>query len=167
MENASIKKQRSNIRKSPNHQSDKPSSWQPIRKCALHSRQITGRISENLVVWYLRNRGWIIRARNYTSKHGEIDIIASRYHADLTGYPTVAFIEVKSSTHANGLAPELSVSRTKRKRLNATIRDWIGEHPREKAIYRRDIASIRLVRRQLPSIHYIPSAFTNDDPYGW
>ena len=167
MKNAPIKKQRSNVRKTANHQSSKPKSWHPIHKNALHSRQITGRISENLVIWYLKMRGWTIRTRNYTSKHGEIDIIASRYHADLHGCPTVAFIEVKSSTHANGLAPELSVSRTKRKRINATIRDWIGEHPREKAVYRRDIASIRIVRRKLPSIHYIPSAFTNDDPFGW
>ena len=160
-------KTRSRLRKTPNRQSDRSNTWKLVNCRALGGPQITGRIAENLVIWYLKCRGWTIRARNYATRYGEIDIIAMRWDADLKGYPTVAFVEVKARTNLQGLLPEQSVSRAKRRRINQTIKKWIGDHPREKAVYRRDIASVWLVPHQLPSIHYIPSAFTNDDVYGW
>ena len=167
MASKTFQKERHQKRISPNHRRESGHFWKLVNKSPLSHERIIGRAAENLTIWYLKSRGWVIRGRNFATKHGEIDIIAMRQNADMKGMLTIAFIEVKSSSRMHGLSPLLSVSREKRRRMNNTIRDWIGAHPREKAIYRRDIASVCIVRHRLPSIRYIPGAFTNDDPYGW
>ena len=158
---------RSACRKTPNQPGCTPKFWNVVNKSPLTRVRIIGRAAENLTIWYLRQRGWRILSHNYASRHGEIDIIAYRHGADLPDYPTIAFVEVKCRTRSDVLAPALSVSSAKRRKINATIRDWIGLHPRLKAVYRRDIASVWIERRRLPSIRYFPAAFTDGDPYGW
>ena len=160
-------RRRSACRKTPNQPGCAPKSWKLVNKSPLTRIRMIGRAAENLTIWYLRLRGWRILSHNYASRHGEIDIIAQKQGADLPGYPTVAFVEVKCRTRSDALSPALSVSSGKRRRINATIRDWIGQHPRLRAVYRRDIASVWIERHRLPSIRYFQAAFTDGDPYGW
>ena len=142
-------------------------TWQfkPVER--LTSRMITGRSAENLVCFYLKRRGWRIRERNYASSKGEIDIIAEKWDEDLKGYPTVAFVEVKARTNGKGLAPALSVSKVKQKRMTAMQKLWIGRHAHEKAVYRFDIASLIMERRRLPKIEYYRNAFVGREEFGW
>ena len=156
---------RSTFRKSPSRASQ-DATWKPHFTHLTAAAKI-GRCAENLVCYYLRMRGWSIRMRNFETHHGEIDIIAERMGADLKGYPTIAFIEVKSRTSRRGLPPEYSVTPSKRKKFTATMKYWIGTHPREKAVYRCDIASVILEKPNPPRIQYYPSAFSPREQFGW
>ncbi len=156
---------RSAYRKTPS----KPTntySWTPSHTCLSRSGK-TGRCAENLVIFYIKKRGWKVLARNYETHRGEIDIIASRMHEDLHGYPTIAFIEVKSKTNSRGLSPAMNVTQSKQRKVTATMRQWIGTHPFEKAVYRCDIASVILERGRAPRITYYPSAFYSHEQFGW
>ena len=134
--------------------------------CLTQSARV-GRISENLTIWYLINRGWQIWGRNYQTHKGEVDIIAVKENADLKGYPTVAFIEVKSRSSRAALPPELNVTSAKRKKIVAVMHQWIGEHARLKAVYRCDIASVIVEPRRSPEISYFPNAFCGHEMFGW
>ena len=126
-----------------------------------------GRIAENLVIWYLRNAGWTIVARNYATRRGEIDIIASRMGEDICGIRTVAFIEVKARHTSDGLPPEASVTMSKRKKMVSTMRQYIGEHALDKAVYRCDVASLILEHGRAPRIRYYVNAFCGHEEFGW
>ena len=140
--------------------------WTSRRMCLTQSARV-GRISENLTIWYLINRGWRIWGRNYQTHKGEVDIIAVKENADLKGYPTVAFIEVKSRSSRAALPPELNVTSAKRKKIVAVMHQWIGEHARLKAVYRCDIASVIVEPRRSPEISYFPNAFCGHEMFGW
>ena len=140
--------------------------WTPHYQIITASRRV-GRSAENLVIFYLKNRGWRILARNYETSRGEVDIIAYKMHADLKGYPTVVFVEVKSRSNAQGLSPELNVTAAKQRKLSATIRQWIGAHARLRAVYRCDIAALIVPRKKIPRIRYFPNAYCMREPVGW
>ncbi len=150
----------------PSFHPKKTTSWSPKHTSFTQSAKI-GRSAENLVIWYLKSHGWTLRERNYETHKGEIDIIAQKMNADLSGFPTVAFIEVKARSNAHGLPPQLNVTIAKQKKITATIRQWIGAHPREKNVYRCDIAALVLQRGKSPKIQYFPSAFCAHEPFGW
>ena len=156
---------RSTFRKSPNRPSGS-GVWTPANNLLTPAKR-TGRIAENLAVYYLRARGWVILARNYKTHAGEIDIIASRMNEDLRGYPTVAFVEVKSRTTSKGLPPVMSVTRAKRHKITAAMHKWIGSHARVKAVYRCDIASIVVEKGRAPRITYYPAAFCAREEFVW
>jgi putative endonuclease len=88
-----------------------------------------GRAGEDLATAFLEDRGWSILERNFRSRWGEIDIVASREGE-------VAFIEVKSwRTMAQGEL-EHSVTRAKRSRIIRTARAFLQG--------RRDLCEQRL-----------------------
>ena len=142
------------------------SAW-ILNKRKFDRHEQTGKCAENLVIWHLRATGWTILARNFQTHKGEIDVIASRQSEDLRGYPTVAFIEVKSRASAIGLGPEDNVTPAKRAKITATMKQWIGAHPRLQAVYRCDIASVLLVPHRAPRLRYFKNAFYPREQFGW
>lgn len=161
------KTHKSYIRKTPSKPSLRPKQWIPQYRVPLSPSRQTGIIAENLVKSFLKYRGWQILTKNYGTKQGEIDIIASKMHADLKGYPTVIFIEVKSRRINHGLPPEQNVTLSKQKKISQTIKHWIAQHPKLRAVYRCDVASVWLEKNKLPRIKYIPSAFCVRQDFGW
>ncbi len=137
------------------------------QKRVLTSKMRTGCSAENLVIWYLKQHNWTICAKNYQTRRGEADIIASKMNEDLKGYPTVTFVEVKSRTTTHGLAPEINVTQTKRKKIISTMRHWIGTHEYDKAVYRCDIAAVIIARHKAPRIQYFKHAFYIREAFGW
>lgn len=128
---------------------------------------ITGRAAENLVIWYLKQRGWTCLHRNYAAKSGEVDIIAERMDDDIKGVSTVAFIEVKATKQRHGLPPEINVTRAKQKKILSIVKLYIGRHAREAHVYRCDIAAVTFHDGHPPSIRYIPNAFCAKEEFGW
>ncbi len=126
-----------------------------------------GRLAENLVIWHLRQKHWQIWARNYQTRNGEVDIIAVKRNADLPGYPTVAFVEVKSRSSRSALPPELNVTSAKRAKIVKVMKQWIGEHARFQAVYRCDIASVIVEPHRSPRLKYFPNAFCAREQFGW
>lgn len=84
-----------------------------------------GRRGEEDAYFYLRNKGYVIIARNYrTARHrGEIDLIG--WDKDV-----LCFIEVKTRTTHDVKPAEAAVDRKKRHDLRTVIRDYIRTLPR-------------------------------------
>lgn len=90
-------------------------------------KQRIGQIGEDLAVRFLVKRGFIVVARNYRKKFGEIDIICrknTRFH----------FVEVKTVTRGtfkrklDDYRPEDNVSPDKLLRIGKTIQAYIFEY---------------------------------------
>jgi putative endonuclease len=72
-----------------------------------------GRLSENFAVGLLKSKGYKIVLRNFHSKFGEIDIIA-------TDGPTLVFVEVKARWSAKFGSPEEAVTPQKLAKIKKT-----------------------------------------------
>lgn len=162
-----LPKSKTFMRKNASKPTDKPCHWTAQYHVPLSQSALAGMIAENLVRQYLKLRGWQVMDRNYETKFGEIDIIASKWHADLHGYPTIIFVEVKSKRKTHGLSPEMNVTRAKQNKIAKTAKLWIASHSKLKAVYRFDVASVWLEKNKLPRIKYIPAAFCMRQDFGW
>lgn len=108
-----------------------------------------GRSGEALAISYLKKKGYKILEKNYRTKFGEIDIIASK--DDM-----VVFIEVKTRNTDNYGAPEESVTREKQERIKKAALYYLKNLKNIPAL-RFDVISIEL--KQEPRIEHIEYAF--------
>jgi putative endonuclease len=93
----------------------------------------TGALGEELVVRYLRNRGYLIIFRNYSVENiGEIDIIAAKG-------AVLHFVEVKTSAFRDVLSPEHTVKHFDKAKKERTI------HMMQRYCYRNNIQTPRCV----------------------
>ncbi|MFK8002462.1 MAG: YraN family protein [Polyangiales bacterium] len=89
---------------------------------AADSKQEIGRQGETYVAALLRERGFLIVARNARAGRYEIDIIATRGRL-------LVFCEVRTRQHADFGAPAESVGPKKQESLRLGARRWLEEHP--------------------------------------
>lgn len=109
-----------------------------------------GALGEEKTVAYLENKGYKILARNFRSKRGEIDIIA-------TTNQDIIFVEVKNwdSYGIEGL--EYSINQNKKQRILETSNLFLWKNPQyNKKNLRFDVV---LFNNKLTDIHYIENAF--------
>ncbi|MCX7793798.1 MAG: YraN family protein [Thermodesulfovibrionales bacterium] len=112
----------------------------------MRDRGIKG---ENLAINYLKKKGYKILERNYRTRAGEIDIIASKDGM-------VVFVEVKTrSTDLFG-APEESVTKEKQERLKKAALYYLKDLKNMPPL-RFDVISIEL--KPEPTIVHIEYAF--------
>lgn len=78
----------------------------------------TGRAGEDYTAAWLARQGYVILARNWHCRWGEVDIIARKGE-------TVAFVEVKARRPGSMVSPLEAVDRRKRQRLLKTARAWL------------------------------------------
>ncbi len=119
------------------------------------NRNELGKHGEDLVTHFIKQDGFIVLAHNYTSKKGEIDIIAQKD-------TLVTFIEVKLRQNPYFNLSEL-VTLSKQKKIIATARTFIAEQRwlQNSFIYRFDIALLEPLKNDY-HITYIPNAFTQE-----
>jgi len=95
---------------------------------------VKGRLGEDAACRFLEGLGYKIVCRNFTTRFGEIDIIASM--------PDVlCFIEVKSGS-ADFLPPEMKVNFSKRKKILKTAEFYISVKNPPFENFRFDVISI-------------------------
>jgi putative endonuclease len=105
-------------------------------KAATPPHLDTGRRGEEAAYFYLRERGYVIIARNYRSAR-------SRSELDLVGWdgPTLCFIEVKTRSTRSVLPAEAAVDAEKQRDLSRVARDFLrrmkGDPP-----FRFDVVSV-------------------------
>ena len=98
-----------------------------MRAMAGNRRQTLGRLGEELAATHLERHGWQIVERNFRTREGEIDLIATRGG-------TLAFCEVKTlvarrAPPAMGpLQPLESVGPAKRVQVRRMARAWLADH---------------------------------------
>jgi putative endonuclease len=116
----------------------------------------TGIRGETYAYWYLRRQGYIMIARNFTSRgmKGEIDLV---------GYdgPTMAFVEVKtrtSSSRAFG-SPEQAVTPEKRRHVSRMARQFLRDYHAENSPFRFDVLAIEAAPGRRPVVRLHKGAF--------
>lgn len=87
-------------------------------KSTAWNRRLVGNEQETKVQGYLQTQGYEILARNFYTKHGEIDIIAKK-----DGY--LVFIEVKYRADGRYGAPEEAVDYRKQKKIIAAAQYYM------------------------------------------
>ena len=112
-----------------------------------------GRRGEDLAHRYLRERGFIIVARNYrlSSGDGEADLIA--WDGD-----TLVFVEVKSRERADFGPPERAIGEEKRRHLLRIAREYTRKTETPWDRIRFDVVSIVLTKP--PSIELFRDALS-------
>jgi putative endonuclease len=119
-------------------------------------RRAVGAIGEQLAAEHLERLGFAIVERNYRTRWGELDIIASDGR-------TLVFCEVKSRVGAAAVGAALeSVGARKRARLRRLARRWLADrrdHPRALNL-RFDAIGVTLDRcGRLLALEHVEAAF--------
>lgn len=116
-----------------------------------------GKTGEEITAEYLKTKGFIVRATNYHSRFGEIDVIAENDEL-------ILFVEVKTRSANSIASPAEFVDRRKRQKILATARLFIYNN--SVALQPRfDIAEIITAKSGDFSdvkINYIENAFGDD-----
>lgn len=118
-----------------------------------------GNRGEMAVEKYLKSAGYIIAARNYRTRAGEIDIIAQNRNI-------VAFVEVKTRSANSMIAPREAVDIHKQSRIAAAAAFYIS---RTSCVLdpRFDVAEVIVdpedINGQSVTINYIENAFTPEE----
>lgn len=83
-------------------------------------KQITGRKGEEAALQHLLKEGYLLRARNYRCRWGEIDIIVQRGEE-------LVFVEVRSRKSLAFGMPQESISMQKKKRMRQVARYYLAK----------------------------------------
>lgn len=115
--------------------------------------QKRGAKGERRAALYLRLHGYRIIERNWLFHRKEIDIIAKKGEL-------LVFVEVKSRTNMNGVAPQLSVTSEKRRNLITASKAYIAKHNIQRMVFRYDIIEVDLSKKlPLSGINHYEHAF--------
>ncbi len=109
------------------------------------SRKELGNFGENYVSNYLKNLGFKIISRNYHTKYGEIDIIASKDDK-------IHFVEVKTRKSLLFGTPEEAYSLRKQDRIIKTALSYLKENNLNKAFQIDFVALILNEKNEVLSI---------------
>ncbi|HYW22294.1 MAG TPA: YraN family protein [Nodularia sp. (in: cyanobacteria)] len=126
-----------------------------------------GELGEDLVAQWLHSTGWSILHRRFSSRWGEIDIIAQldQKQIDVNQLPEVAFVEVKTRSQGNwDTGGKSAITLQKQAKIGRTARIFLAEYP-EKADYpcRFDVAIVHCQRisKQRPDMRLTSEALAS------
>jgi len=100
----------------------------------MRRRQI-GEWGEAVALRHLESKGYCIRARNWRTPEGEVDIVAQ-------DGDTIVFVEVKARTTRDFGWPEESITVAKRRRLQRAAWAYLQAHEILDAMWRIDVIAI-------------------------
>ena len=119
-------------------------------------RQKLGRWGENLAADYLSANGYQVVARNWRTRHGEIDLIARVGE-------TIAFVEVKTRRGREYGLPEEALTPAKAERLQKLAQAYLMDHNLHDVDWRIDLIAVELDQNgKLLRCEHIPNAV-----WGW
>lgn len=111
-----------------------------------------GHDGEEIAGEFLKKSGYVIVARNYRCKLGEIDIIARDGEF-------LVFIEVKTRTGASCGSPASAVTFRKQRQISKAAQWYLAEHGLFEAPARFDVVAILIDHDGNHLIELIPDAF--------
>lgn len=103
-------------------------------------RKNLGDYGEQLAIQFLQKRGYTIIHRNFSSRYGELDIVAM----DPREADTLCCVEVKTRTTEEFGAPEDAITRDKIKKLHDTACSYFFQNRIEGKIFRLDVVAITI-----------------------
>jgi len=96
-----------------------------------------GNYGERVAAAFLRRNGYRVLTRNFTSEHGEIDLICR-------DRDTLVFVEVRSRSGEQFGRPAESIDTRKEQALRATAQDYLKLLKRDDVPHRFDAVEVRL-----------------------
>ena len=127
-------------------------SLRDVSSNVVSSRAALGQLGEDLVVRWYEEQGYVIVARNWRRRRGEIDVIARGDHV-------LVICEVKTRSSQYFGEPSLAVGREKQQRLRRLAGEWLSENP-WRDVVRFDVAEVIIdARGTPPMVRVIESAF--------
>jgi putative endonuclease len=117
-----------------------------------NSKQLLGATGEEIAVDYLVSQGYVVFDRNWRSKSGEIDIIASE---KFNSQDELIFIEVKTRSSRDYGDPIEAISATKYLRMYRLALEWLSENSASREAWRLDVISIVISRAQEIEIDHL------------
>jgi len=99
-----------------------------------YQKQI-GNEGESIAADFLRQNGFHLLEQNFTSRYGEIDLVALQSNC-------VVFVEVKTRTTQTFGMPEDSITPVKLERVQNAGLMWLQEHPEAPGDWRIDVIAI-------------------------
>mgnify|MGYP001198350634 CR=1 FL=1 len=111
----------------------------------------TGKTGEDYVAGALKKQGYMIKARNFKTRFGEIDIIAAdrKY---------IVFVEVKTRKSGSLTNPLESVTLSKQRKVISAAEYYLMKNP-ESLQPRFDVAAVTTQNYKVVSLEYIKNAF--------
>ena len=116
-----------------------------------HDRVVLGRTGEDLACGELERRGYVILARRYRRRGGELDVIARDGQ-------TLVFVEVKTRDGREFGEGVDAVTARKRRRITRVALDYVARHGLTDCPCRFDVVSIQIDGSR-STIHLFQSAF--------
>ena len=117
-----------------------------------NSKQVLGATGEEIAVDYLVSQGYVVFDRNWRSKGGEIDIIASE---KFNSQDELIFIEVKTRSSRDYGDPIEAITATKYLRMYRLALEWLSENSASREAWRLDVISIVISRAQEIEIDHL------------
>ena len=117
-----------------------------------NSKQLLGATGEEIAVDYLVSQGYVVFDRNWRSKSGEIDIIASE---KFNSQDELIFIEVKTRSSRDYGDPIEAITTTKYLRMYRLALEWLSENSASREAWRLDVISIVISRAQEIEIDHL------------
>lgn len=117
-----------------------------------NSKQLLGATGEEIAVDYLVSQGYVVFDRNWRSKSGEIDIIASE---KFNSQDELIFIEVKTRSSRDYGDPIEAITATKYLRMHRLALEWLSENSASREAWRLDVISIVISRAQEIEIDHL------------
>ena len=106
---------------------------QPNRrsKLTLPPSADPGALGETFVAQWLRDRGWLVLARRWHCRWGELDLVIGQASAQVPAEPiAIAFVEVKTRSRGNwDNDGALAITAQKRAKLWKTAQLFLAAHP--------------------------------------
>lgn len=109
-----------------------------------------GRLGEEVAARFLKNKGYRIVDKNFTTRFGEIDIIAYDNR-------TLVFIEVKSGKKAKGYHPIEAITKQKLSRIIKTVEIYVHINDLYNKDLRIDGVEVLFDSNREPEINYYKS----------
>lgn len=118
----------------------------------LGRRQLLGKSGEAKAAKYLKKCGFSIVRKNYSCKHGEIDLIAQDGEI-------LVFIEVKTRSQQSFGCPASAVNPRKQMQISKVAHHYMVEQQTGDMDARFDVISVLMLKGEKPVIDHIPDAF--------
>jgi putative endonuclease len=116
-----------------------------------------GNFGERVAASHLESKGYEILERNYSTREGEVDIIASRGDE-------LIFVEVRSRQGRSFGTPEESITGRKAAHVRAAVAAYLQEHPEAPPNPRVDVVALELdVKGRVLRVEQIENAIEDDE----
>jgi putative endonuclease len=97
-----------------------------------------GRLGEEAAATFLRNRGWVILARNYRFGRREVDLVVRRGGV-------LAFVEVKTRAGESFGPPQAAITLMKRREIETVASHYLARFPPGDVDIRFDAVALRRI----------------------